>query len=282
MLQVLLFSYSTQMLDILEAMVMRKGYIYLRLDGTTPAAKRGKLVDDFNNIEEKFIFLLSTKAGGLGLNLVSATAVLVFDPNWNPSCDMQAQDRAYRIGQRHDVKVYRLVASNTVEEKIYQRQLYKQGQEGLVLHQRDENRYFEGVMGDKHNKGELFGYKNLFAYDVEEAGVAGGSTTNALLARGRKTLDGEETEEPCYYIQKDLTREQDAAADADADEQVRLSLSLSLSPSLVLTRSAPPEVSATLLVLICVAGLPRSDPRCTRPRIRWPSYTRRAYTCICT
>eukprot|EP00964_Phaeocystis_antarctica_P127497 scaffold91153_cov51-Phaeocystis_antarctica.AAC.3 len=135
---------------------------------------------------------------------------------------MQAQDRAYRIGQRHDVKVYRLIASNTVEEKIYQRQLYKQGQEGLVLHQRDENRYFEGVMGDKNNKGELFGYKNLFSYDVEKAGVADteGSTTKALLARGRKMNgDGEETEEPCYYIEKDLSR---AAADAEVeDEQAR-------------------------------------------------------------
>eukprot|EP00321_Phaeocystis_globosa_P000207 CAMPEP_0118825914 /NCGR_PEP_ID=MMETSP1162-20130426/11609_1 /TAXON_ID=33656 /ORGANISM="Phaeocystis Sp, Strain CCMP2710" /LENGTH=899 /DNA_ID=CAMNT_0006756611 /DNA_START=21 /DNA_END=2716 /DNA_ORIENTATION=- len=207
--KVLLFSYSTQMLDILEAMVLGKGYIYLRLDGSTPAAKRGKLVDDFNTIDEKFIFLLSTKAGGLGLNLVSATAVLVFDPNWNPSCDMQAQDRAYRIGQRHDVKVYRLIASNTVEEKIYQRQLYKQGQEGLALRQRDENRYFEGVMDDPHNKGELFGYKNLFSYDEEKAGGAHaeGSTTRALLARGRKLNEnGEETEEPCYYVEKDLTR----------------------------------------------------------------------------
>ena len=201
-------------------------YIYLRLDGTTPSAKRGKLVDEFNTIDEKFIFLLSTKAGGLGLNLVSATAVLVFDPNWNPSCDMQAQDRAYRIGQRHDVKVYRLIASNTVEEKIYQRQLYKQGQEGLVLHQRDENRYFEGVMGDASNKGELFGYKNLFSYDVEKAGIADaeGSTTKALLARGRKlNEDGEETEEPCYYIEKDLSR---AADNAEEDEQARHSLGL--------------------------------------------------------
>ena len=153
--KVLLFSYSTQMLDILESMIVRKGYIYLRLDGKTPATKRGKMVDDFNNVPEKFVFLLSTKAGGLGLNLVSATAVIVFDPNWNPSYDMQAQDRAYRIGQRHDVKVYRLIASNTVEEKIYQRQLYKQGQEGLVLHQRDENRYFDGVMGDANNRGEV-------------------------------------------------------------------------------------------------------------------------------
>jgi hypothetical protein len=152
--------------------------------------------------------------------------VLVFDPNWNPRCDMQAQDRAYRIGQRHDVKVYRLIASNTVEEKIYQRQLYKQGQEGLVLHQRDENRYFEGVMGDASNKGELFGYKNLFSYDVEKAGIADaeGSTTKALLARGRKlNEDGEETEEPCYYIEKDLSR---AADNAEEDEQARHSLGL--------------------------------------------------------
>ena len=230
-------------------------YIYLRLDGTTPPAKRGKLVDAFNTIDEKFIFLLSTKAGGLGLNLVSATAVLVFDPNWNPSCDMQAQDRAYRIGQRHDVKVYRLIASNTVEEKIYQRQLYKQGQEGLVLHQRDENRYFEGVMGDPRNKGELFGYKNLFSYDVEKAGVADaeGSTTKALLARGRKLNgDGEETEEPCYYIEKDFSR---AAADAEEDEQARHSPEPQPQP-----RPEPAPQPCLSLSLACACALPAPDP----------------------
>ena len=73
---------------------------------------------------------------GLGINLVSANKVVIFDPNWNPSHDMQAMDRAFRIGQRRDVEVYRFVSSNTVEEKVYQRQLYKHGQEGLVLHQR--------------------------------------------------------------------------------------------------------------------------------------------------
>ena len=80
----------------------------------------------------------------MGLNLISATVVVIFDPNWNPSHDMQAQDRAYRIGQRHDVKVYRLVSSNTVEEVVYQRQLYKQGQEGIALHKTEQKRYFEG------------------------------------------------------------------------------------------------------------------------------------------
>ena len=135
----------------------------------------------FNTLDSstKFIFLLSTKAGGLGINLVSATVVVVFDPSWNPSHDHQAQDRAYRIGQRHDVTVYRLVASNTVEEKIYQRQLYKQGQEGIALHLRDETRYFEGVQGDKRHRGELFGWKNLLAFDETTA-------TSKLLQRGRR------------------------------------------------------------------------------------------------
>ena len=216
--KVLLFSYSTQMLDILEDVISRKGYIYSRLDGSTPAGRRGKLVDDFNNIPEKFIFLLSTKAGGLGLNLVSATVVVVFDPNWNPSFDMQAQDRAYRIGQRHDVQVYRMISTNTVEEKIYQRQLYKQGQEGLVLHQRDENRYWDGVAGDKNQKGELFGYKNLLTFDNQITGAAGGSTTHSLLGRKASNLEGEEDAESLYYINKDHSRVKTEGGEDDGEE----------------------------------------------------------------
>jgi SNF2 family DNA or RNA helicase len=161
--KVLLFSYSTQMLDILEDFVT--GYSQLRLDGSTSAVKRGQLVKSFNTNPHIFIFLLSTKAGGLGINLTAANKVVVFDPNWNPSWDMQAQDRAYRIGQRKNVEVYRFIASNTIEEKVYQRQLYKQGQEGLALHQRDEFRQFAGVMGDNKQQGELFGIKNLLAFD---------------------------------------------------------------------------------------------------------------------
>ena len=167
--KVLIFSYSTQMLDILEDFVTREAYSSQRLDGTTSTARRGKLVKDFNANPNRFIFLLSTKAGGLGINLTSANKVVVFDPNWNPSWDMQAQDRAYRIGQRKDVEVYRFIASNTIEEKVYQRQLYKHGQEGLALHQRDEARYFDGIMDDRSQQGELFGI-HLLAFDRSGAG----------------------------------------------------------------------------------------------------------------
>ena len=171
------------MLDILEDLVKSKGYDYVRLDGTTSATERGKRVDQFNKKPSVFLFLLSTRAGGVGINLVSASKVVIFEPSWNPANDMQAMDRSFRIGQRQDVHVYRFVASNTVEEKIYQRQLYKQSQEGLALKQQDETRLFEGVMGDKAQKGELFGIQNLLQF--------AGSSTAAILSDGRSGIDAD-------------------------------------------------------------------------------------------
>ena len=193
--KVLLFSYSTQMLDILEDFVTRQGYTHLRLDGSTSTKQRGERVNKFNTSQSIFLFLLSTKAGGLGINLVSANKVVVFDPNWNPAWDMQAQDRAYRIGQRQDVQVYRLVSSNTIEEKVYHRQLYKQGQEGLVLHQRDETRYFEGVMGDRNQQGELFGVKNLLTFERGESQALQKSGTRSIIKSGRSAFEHELDEE---------------------------------------------------------------------------------------
>ena len=171
------------MLDILEDLVKSKGYDYVRLDGTTSATERGKRVDQFNKKPSVFLFLLSTRAGGVGINLVSASKVVIFEPSWNPANDMQAMDRSFRIGQRQDVHVYRFVASNTVEEKVYQRQLYKQSQEGLALKQQDETRLFEGVMGDKTQKGELFGVQNLLQF--------AGSSTAAILSDGRSGIDAD-------------------------------------------------------------------------------------------
>ena len=223
--KVLLFSYSTQMLDILEDFVTRLAYSHLRLDGSTPQARRQKLVDEFNSTpaSQKFLFLLSTKAGGLGINLVSATVVVVFDPNWNPSHDMQAQDRAYRIGQRHDVKVFRLMSSNSVEEKIYQRQLYKQGQEGVALHQRDENRYFDAVHGRADKKGELFGMKNLLAFDATKvAGTSGGAAarapTKAILEREKTKANDDSAADRAAAAAAAEARAAAAAGDAGADD----------------------------------------------------------------
>ena len=124
--RVLLFSQTRQTLDMLERMVRDAHYAYLRMDGASSVASRPKLVSRFNEDSSLFVFLLTTRVGGLGLNLTGANRVVIFDPDWNPSTDLQARERAWRIGQDREVSVFRLVTSGTVEEKIYQRQIFKQ------------------------------------------------------------------------------------------------------------------------------------------------------------
>lgn len=160
--KVLLFSYSVRMLDILEKLLIRKGYCFSRLDGSTPTGMRQFLVDDFNSSPSKQVFLISTRAGGLGLNLVSANRVVIFDPNWNPSHDLQAQDRSFRFGQKRHVMVFRLLAAGSLEELVYTRQVYKQQLSNIAVSGKMENRYFEGVQDCKEFQGELFGICNLF------------------------------------------------------------------------------------------------------------------------
>ncbi|KAK4342339.1 hypothetical protein RND71_038155 [Anisodus tanguticus] len=160
--KILLFSYSVRMLDILEKFIIRKGYGLSRLDGSTPTGLRQSLVDDFNSSPSKQVFLLSTKAGGLGLNLVSANRVVIFDPNWNPAHDLQAQDRSFRFGQKRHVVVFRLLAAGSLEELVYTRQVYKQQLSNIAVSGNMEKRYFEGVQDCKEFQGELFGICNLF------------------------------------------------------------------------------------------------------------------------
>ncbi|CAA0161720.1 unnamed protein product [Arabidopsis thaliana] len=160
--KILLFSYSVRMLDILEKFLIRKGYSFARLDGSTPTNLRQSLVDDFNASPSKQVFLISTKAGGLGLNLVSANRVVIFDPNWNPSHDLQAQDRSFRYGQKRHVVVFRLLSAGSLEELVYTRQVYKQQLSNIAVAGKMETRYFEGVQDCKEFQGELFGISNLF------------------------------------------------------------------------------------------------------------------------
>lgn len=126
--KVLLFAQTRQMLDIVEVFVKHSGYPYLRMDGSSAIQRRASLIDEFNNSasRESFIFLLTTRVGGLGVNLTAANKVLIFDPDWNPVTDLQARERSYRIGQTRSVTIYRLVTLGTIEEKIYQRQIFKQ------------------------------------------------------------------------------------------------------------------------------------------------------------
>ena len=124
--RVLIFSQTRQTLNFLEQMVRSMSCGYLRMDGTTSVAARDKLVNRFNEDSSVFVFLLTTRVGGIGLNLTGANRVIIFDPDWNPSTDQQARERAWRIGQDKEVSVFRLVTSGTVEEKMYQRQIFKQ------------------------------------------------------------------------------------------------------------------------------------------------------------
>ncbi|KAK9811155.1 hypothetical protein WJX73_007203 [Symbiochloris irregularis] len=141
--RVLLFTQTQMMLDILERAVAAQGMNYHRMDGTTPVAQRARLVDHFNADEDLFVFLLTTKVGGIGINLTGADRVMLYDPDWNPSTDMQARERAWRVGQQREVIIYRLITSGTIEEKVYHRQIYKQFLTNKVLSDPRQKRFFK-------------------------------------------------------------------------------------------------------------------------------------------
>ena len=132
--RVLMFFQMTQIMNIMEDFLRLRGLKYLRLDGSTKADDRSELLRIFNAPNSPyFCFLLSTRAGGLGLNLQTADTVIIYDSDWNPHQDLQAQDRAHRIGQKNEVRILRLISSNSVEEIILERANYKLAMDGKVI-----------------------------------------------------------------------------------------------------------------------------------------------------
>ncbi|EPY50589.1 SNF2 family helicase Rhp26 [Schizosaccharomyces cryophilus OY26] len=169
----LLFSQTRQMLDILENSIKGIPEIrYCRMDGGTSIGLRQGLVDNFNKNDIYDVFLLTTRVGGLGINLTGADRVILFDPDWNPSTDAQARERAWRLGQKKDVVVYRLMTAGTIEEKIYHRQIFKQFLTNKILKDPKQRRFFK--MTDLH---DLFSLGN----DKEE----GTETGNMFLGAER-------------------------------------------------------------------------------------------------
>lgn len=141
--RVLLFSQSRQMLHILEVFLRAHKYSYLKMDGTTTIASRQPLITKYNEDTSIFVFLLTTRVGGIGVNLTGANRVIIYDPDWNPSTDTQARERAWRIGQKKQVTVYRLLTAGTIEEKIYHRQIFKQFLTNRVLKDPKQRRFFK-------------------------------------------------------------------------------------------------------------------------------------------
>lgn len=146
----LLFTQHRIMLEILEKLVRSlPGFQYRRMDGSTPIKARQAMVDEFNSDPDIHVFLLTTRVGGLGVNLTGADRVIIYDPDWNPSTDVQARERAWRLGQKRDVTVYRLMTAGTIEEKIYHRQIFKQFLTNKIL--RDPKQRSSFQLSDLHD-----------------------------------------------------------------------------------------------------------------------------------
>ena len=197
----LVFSQSKQMLNILERVMEGEEHSYLRMDGDTSVKRRGPLVAQFNDKQSKvFVFLLTTKVGGVGINLTGANRVVLFDPDWNPSNDSQARERAWRIGQKKDVIVYRLITTGTIEEKIYHRQIFKQYLTNKVLLDPRQRKFFSMTslrdlftLGDCESSGPMGKGKNV------ASGHHGETETSTLFYGGKvqgeayKESNGEES-----------------------------------------------------------------------------------------
>lgn len=149
--KVLLFTQSRQMLKLFSTYLNDNNYKYLTMDGSTAIGIRQNLVEEFNTQEDIFVFLLTTRVGGVGVNLIGANRIIIFDPDWNPSTDIQARERAWRIGQTRHVIIYRLLTAGTIEEKIYHRQVFKLYLTNRILKDAKQKRFFK--TNDMH---ELF------------------------------------------------------------------------------------------------------------------------------
>lgn len=197
--KVVLVSNYTQTLDLFETLCHQRRYLYVRLDGSMTIKKRAKVVEQFNNPSSpEFIFMLSSKAGGCGLNLIGANRLVMFDPDWNPANDDQAMARCWRDGQKKQCFIYRLIATGTIEEKIFQRQTHKKALSSCVVDkEEDVERHFsreqlrdlfklkEDTSSDTH---DTFKCKRC-VNSIQVRGPPEGSDTNSDLSQWHHSAD---------------------------------------------------------------------------------------------
>ncbi|KAL6120771.1 hypothetical protein NUSPORA_02447 [Nucleospora cyclopteri] len=131
--RVLIYFQMTKMMDLFEDFLVQKEYNYLRLDGSSKISQRKQMVDQWQNSDKWFIFILSTRAGGVGINLTAADTVIFYDSDWNPTVDQQAMDRVHRLGQTKNVTVYKLITKNTIEERIMEMANKKDEMQKIVI-----------------------------------------------------------------------------------------------------------------------------------------------------
>ncbi|KAL5545473.1 hypothetical protein UlMin_005160 [Ulmus minor] len=238
----LIFTQMTKMLDILEAFINLYGYTYMRLDGSTQPEERQTLMQRFNTNPKIFLFILSTRSGGVGINLVGADTVIFYDSDWNPAMDQQAQDRCHRIGQTREVHIYRLISECTIEENILKKANQKRALDDLVIQSGGYNTEFF----KKLDPMELFSdHKSVSGKNVPKEKISNGnevSPSNADLEAALKhaedeadymalkkveqeeAVDNQEfTEEAMGRLEDDeLVNEDDVKGDEPADQSMPL------------------------------------------------------------
>ncbi|RVE62648.1 hypothetical protein OJAV_G00159210 [Oryzias javanicus] len=192
--RVVLVSNYTQTLDLLQDLCKHKGYTFCRLDGQTPTGQRQRLVDCFNSsYSQNFLFLLSSKAGGVGLNLIGASHLVLYDIDWNPANDIQAMARVWRDGQKKTVHIYRLLTAGTIEERIYQRQVSKQGLSGTVV---DMGKAAEHTSFSSSELRDLFSLMETpcLTHDLLNCGCSMDGTVNDMV---EEEEEGHTSGRPC-------------------------------------------------------------------------------------
>ncbi|GMF24978.1 unnamed protein product [Phytophthora fragariaefolia] len=217
--RIVIVSNYTQTLDVVSSLCQERHIPYVRLDGTTSAKKRKKLVDTFNDpTTNSFAFLLSSKAGGCGLNLIGANRLVLFDPDWNPATDKQAAARVWREGQKKMCYVYRFLATGTLEEKIFQRQLSKEGLQNIVddkeevnsLSSKDLKRLFvfrKDTLSDTHDQ--------LKCDRCQWRGDDAASNDSTVLP---EVISIDDDDESGKEMVNDNSNERDTTSDEDADK----------------------------------------------------------------
>merc|ERR1712088_86826 len=186
-----IFTQMSRMGDILEDYCWFRKHSYCRIDGQTPHEERDTQIQEYNaENSEKFIFMLSTRAGGLGINLYTADIVILYDSDWNPQMDLQAMDRAHRIGQKKQVRVFRLVTENTVDEKIVEKAEVKLKldrmviQQGKLMEQKTNLNKDEMVNMIRHGASQVFSTKDGDITDID---------IDSLLEAGEKKTEEQKT-----------------------------------------------------------------------------------------
>ncbi|KAL6912084.1 hypothetical protein ACP4OV_000889 [Aristida adscensionis] len=192
--RIVLVSNYTQTLDLFVQLCRERRYPYVRLDGATSISKRQKLVNQFNDLSrDEFVFLLSSKAGGCGLNLVGGNRLVLFDPDWNPANDKQAAARVWRDGQKKRVYIYRFLSTGTIEEKVYQRQMSKEGLQKVIQNEQADSK-MQGSSLSTEDLRDLFTFHEHVRSEIHENLKCSRCNNNDNLQLAGNALDLAATE----------------------------------------------------------------------------------------